>query len=296
MSSDNYTKETDLESKWQSLGISNDFIFYRVMRDNKDICLRLLQIMLPELSISDISFVETQKEINEGYDIRGVRLDAYTEDDSNRAYNIEMMSRNFGNIRKRTRYNQAMMDEEQLDKGTRVDALKEAYVIFISTEDLFGKDRCRYTFRNICLEEHGLELGDQTEKVIFYAGGLKDKVDPELAVFLDYVMGKPSEDPFVKKVEQAIAVVKQSKEARHRYMTVEMLLREERWEARNEGHAEGLAEGRIEEYIALRREDHYPEEKILAGLMERFSLDKEKAEAYLRVDALAGAHDNSAET
>lgn len=278
MSNEIRARETDLESKWQSLSISNDFIFYRVMRDNKDICLRLLQIMLPELSISDISFVETQKEINEGYDIRGVRLDAYTEDDSSRAYNIEMMSRNYGDIRKRTRYNQAMMDEEQLDKGTDFDDLKESYVIFICTEDLFGLNLCRYTFRNMCLEEKDLELGDKTEKVIFYAGGLKDKVDPELSAFLDYVMGKPSEDPLVKRIEDAVAVVKQSKEARHRYMTLEMKIRLERKEAREEG----LAEGRINEYITLRREDNYPEDKILSGLMERFSMDREKAEEYLQ--------------
>ena len=33
------TKEETLDERWQALTITNRYIFYRVMRDNQDICL-----------------------------------------------------------------------------------------------------------------------------------------------------------------------------------------------------------------------------------------------------------------
>ena len=79
--------------RWQALTITNRYIFYRVMRDNQDICLRLLQLILPELDIERIEFLEEEKQIEETPESRGVRLDAYAGD-GRYVYDIEMQQQN----------------------------------------------------------------------------------------------------------------------------------------------------------------------------------------------------------
>lgn len=52
-------------------------------------------------------------------------------------------------------------------------------------------------------------------------------------------------------------------------------------EIRNESREEGREQGRIIEYVNIRREDGYAEKDILSGLMERFRLTRQQAEEYL---------------
>ncbi len=231
--------------RWQALTITNRYIFYRVMRDNQDICLRLLQLILPELDIERIEFLEEEKQIEETPESRGVRLDAYAGD-GRHVYDIEMQQQKRDDLRRRSRYNQAMVDEELLDKRARFSELKDSYVIFLSPFDLFGQKRIRYTFRNWCDEDKSLELKDGAVKVFINALGVRESADPDLLAFLDLMMGKKSENRFAKKVQKAVDVVKLDREGRHRYMTVEMWIREEAEIAKIEGRAEGIAEGREE--------------------------------------------------
>ena len=262
-------KEETLDERWQALTITNRYIFYRVMRDNKDICLRLLQLLLPELNIQRIEFLVEEKPIEETPESRGVRLDAYAGDGL-RVYDIEMQAQNRDDLRRRSRYNQAMVDEELLDKGALFSSLNDSYVIFISPFDLFRQKRIRYTFRNYCDEDKSLELNDGAVKVFINASGIRENADPDLAAFLDLVLGKSSDNDFAKQVQKAIDIVKLDRDGRHRYMTVEMWIQEEaqiaaekaakkaeargrkegRKEAREEGRAEMLRRGKTPEEIA----------------------------------------------
>ena len=217
---------TTFNERWQALTIMNRYIFYRVMRDNQDICLRLLQLILPELDIQRIEFLVEEKQIEETPESRGVRLDAFAGDGT-RVFDIEMQPRNRDDLRKRSRYNQAMVDEELLDKGSPFSALKESYVIFISPFDLFRQKRIRYTFRNWCDEDRSLELEDGAIKIFINASGIRENADPDLAAFLDLMLGKKSDNDFAKQVQKAVDVVKLDREGRHRYMTVEQWIQEE---------------------------------------------------------------------
>lgn len=38
--------EQILEDKWKNATIANNFIFYKVMRNNPDVCMELLEILL----------------------------------------------------------------------------------------------------------------------------------------------------------------------------------------------------------------------------------------------------------
>lgn len=79
----------DRKTDWEELGISNDFLFGKIMR-NPDLCRELLQRILPELEIGRIEYLESQKSIRPDVDARSVRLDVYVRDGKNTVYDIEM--------------------------------------------------------------------------------------------------------------------------------------------------------------------------------------------------------------
>ena len=109
-------KERIIKDNWEELGLSNDFLFGKIMRD-PEICKGVLQRILPQLSIERIEYPELQKEIKEDIDARSVRLDVYVRDDRDTVYNIEMQTVNTKELPKRSRYYQSMMDLQLLDHG-----------------------------------------------------------------------------------------------------------------------------------------------------------------------------------
>lgn len=50
------------QTKWEELGISNDFLFGKAMQ-NPELCRKLLQRILPGLEIDRIEYPQLQKEI-----------------------------------------------------------------------------------------------------------------------------------------------------------------------------------------------------------------------------------------
>lgn len=61
------------ETNWENLGISNDFIFGKVIQNPK-LCVELLRRILPHLKIKHIEYPELQKSIKQDMDTRSVRL------------------------------------------------------------------------------------------------------------------------------------------------------------------------------------------------------------------------------
>ncbi len=109
----------EIETKWESLDISNDFLFGKVMQ-NPDLCKELLRRILPDLNIERIEYPELQKSIKEGAESKGVRLDVYIEDDKNIVYNVEMQASDSKELPKRSRYYQGMVDLQLLDRKSVV--------------------------------------------------------------------------------------------------------------------------------------------------------------------------------
>ncbi len=67
-------KQIDMNARWENLGISNDFLFGKVMQD-PGLCKGLLQRILPGMEIDRIEYPELQKGINPDADAKSVRLD-----------------------------------------------------------------------------------------------------------------------------------------------------------------------------------------------------------------------------
>ena len=232
---------------WEELTIQDNFLFQKVMR-NKRLCQHLIEKIL-QIKIADITYPDTEKTIDIRLDSKSVRLDVYVKDDTGRVFDIEMQctDEKDNGLAKRTRYYQAMIDMDVLEKGDDYSALNPAYIIFICTFDAFDRGLPMYTFRNRCVEQNGIELNDEATKIFLNSKGDSEALDPDVRAFLRYVDGKAAEGVFVQEVDKEVRRVKQHDETRREYMTLAMELKRQRQEGIAEGLAEGLAEGSANE-------------------------------------------------
>ena len=227
--------------QWEKIGISNDFMFGKVMRDS-ELCKRLLETIL-EVPIKKVEYPEEQKVIDITKDAKSVRLDVYVNDDEGTVYDVEMQTTSSRDLPKRSRYYQGMIDLNLVEKGAFYRELNKSYVIFICTFDPFGLGRHLYTFQNVCREEPGLCLEDGTTKIFLNAAGSKDDVSDDLKDFLDYVSGKDVHgNLFIDKLDVAVQRAREDNEWRREYMTLYMRDRENIEKGRAEGREEVICE------------------------------------------------------
>lgn len=260
------------ETTWESLGISNDFLFGKVMQD-AELCKELLQRIFPDMKIDHIEYPEAQKGIKPDVDAKSVRLDVYVQDGKGTVYDIEMQVADTKELPKRSRYYQSMIDLQMIDRGQHYKKLKPSYVIFICSFDLFGKERHIYTFENICEEDSSIHLKDGAVKVFLNTEGKCDDISKELRAFLDYVAGKESNDSFVKRLAEAVEQAKKNREWRHEYMTLLMRDQENMEKGKIEGRAEGIIETGFEFGLS--------ENDILKRLQDKLDISLQIAQEYL---------------
>ena len=92
-----------------------------------------------------------------------------------------------------------------------------------------------YTFTNLCHEQNGLELGDETVKIFLNTKGTTGGVDDDIDKFLAYVDGKAAEGEFTQDIAAEVERLKQHNETKVEYMTLMMELKEQRREGYDEG-------------------------------------------------------------
>ena len=178
-------------------------------------------MILPDLKFKSIQ-VESQKTVEIGIDIHGVRFDVFVLLENGEVVEIEMQVLDTGNLPKRLRFYGSMADTQMLEKGIVYTKLKDSYVIMICPFDQYGEGRHVYTFTNRCKENLNLEMGDGTTKIVLNAAGTMDDVSGSLKEFLNYVAGKPSDDEYVRKLDDAVKMARANKEWRREYMTLMM--------------------------------------------------------------------------
>ena len=236
---------------WQALTIQDDYMFKLIM-GRKRLCKKMLEKLL-DLKIKRLKYMQEEKTINTRYEGKGIRLDIYVEDERKTVYNVEMQVRKptGDGLAKRTRYYQSMIDMDLLAAGEDYDELNKTIIIFICPFDPIGKGRHIYTFKNICVQDKDIELGDGATKIFVNTVGKINDVKPDVKAFLDYVNGIVSDDEFVQELDAAIKEVKQQELEGEKYMTYALKMKEERKEGieegkkigRKEGLKEGLAKG-----------------------------------------------------
>ena len=227
--------------QWENIGICNDFVFCKIMQD-KALLSELIQLILPGLRFTDLD-IQAQKAIEIGKDIHGVRFDVFVTLENGDTVEIEMQVLDTGNLPKRLRFYGSMADTQMLEKGVVYSKLSDSYVIMICPFDPYGQGRHIYTFTNRCQQDHELEMGDGTTKIVLNAAGTMDDVSGRFKEFLDYVMGKPSDDEYIQKLDEAVKMARGNKQWRREYMT--LMMRD--LENQEIGEERGLEKGREEQ-------------------------------------------------
>ena len=127
-----------------------------------------------------------------------------------------------------------------------VTELKKTYIIFISLSDPFKDGRYVYTFKNLCMENPELSLGDDATKVFLNASGTVGEISEELRDFFNLLNKRKTKSDLSRKIEAAVKSARAHNEWRAEYMTLEMHYQEKYEEGLEEGRVEGRVEGRAE--------------------------------------------------
>ena len=239
-----------LITEFYKLPISNDFLFKHVLLF-KPICKHILEELF-HTKIADITYLQTEETIDVYPDSHGIRLDVKIADANNTHYNLEMQVKNTKNLKtgkyllpKRTRYYQAMLDVDMLQKGQDYDELAATYIIFFCLFDFFGANQRIYTFRKRCLENLDIELQDEATIIFLNTKGTNGKVSSDIQSLFDYINSNVITSDFTQEDADTIVNIKNDKKVRAAYMTYEMRMKDLRNEAFYEGEAVGIAKGEV---------------------------------------------------
>ena len=230
-----------MKKNYKDLKFTDDFMFCSILERNPDLCKEITEVILGQ-KIKEIVKLDQQHAIRSTPDGRGVRFDVYFEDDENTIYDIEMQNASHKGIGKRSRYYQSMIDRRILDRSEPYFRLKKTYIIFICTFDPFGINLPKYTFESTCIESANLNLGDEAIKVFINAKGISKELTPEMKDFISYISSGEAVGPLSRRIEENLDAARLDSEMEVAYVTLQEMMDE----ARAEGHAEGLTEGRIE--------------------------------------------------
>lgn len=233
---------------WDSLSITEDFIFCKVFED-EELCKEMLEILL-DIKIHHLEFSESQKEMRSAYSAKGIRLDVFTEDE-NRVFDVEIQTVSKADIPLRTRYYHSTMDTSLLKKGKAYTDLKESYVIFLCKFDPLKMGKPVYHFSMRDETEHEIILGDKTHTILYNIGNYGSLKESERKNFFCYLIhGRPC-STFTKKTQQRLHEIKNNEHWRMDYMTLEMKFKEREEAAvaaatitaRKEGIERGIEQG-----------------------------------------------------
>ena len=230
---------------FDELTFQDNFIFQKVML-KKHICKAVLERLL-DISIKDIVYIHEEKNLDVRWDTKSVRLDVFVNDDKGTVFNIEMQtSKDMEELVKRTRFYQSILDMYHIQKGQKYTTLNDSYIIFICTFPVLTGNRHKYTFKNVCIEDHDIALNDGATKLFLSTKGTQNDVSKPLQGFLDYIDGQEATDDLLRDIEDAVHEVKHCEAWKEEYVMLSMDHYKYWKEGMAEGIAEGLAQGKTE--------------------------------------------------
>lgn len=195
----------------------SDFALFLSVMKNKRAYECTLSIVLDEPGL-ELEEVKVEQVILNKPGKRAIRLDAWAKDRKSRLFNIEMQNDSRkDNIPKRSRFYQGLLDTPILKSGkdTKYRELPDSIIIFITQEDIWGRDLARYTFMEQCEEIKGLYLEDGTTKI--FLNMTSKKGSQELVSLLQYMKDTRLENPGILVKDERIieldSIVKEVKES-----------------------------------------------------------------------------------
>lgn len=275
----------------KDLNLTNRFLFDEVMED-----LDTHQDALSIIFGTDIPLLlqnETEKELRVSPLLRSIRLDVVSMDSDRVLYNTEMQSERKNDLAKRSRYYQALVDTNLLEPGVpNYNLLNSTYIILITSFDLFGYGKYRYTFEPVSREVPECRLDDKAIRIFLNTKGTnQNEVSRELVDFLHYLehttdqVALASGSERIKRIHQRVCKVKLSEKVGVKYMQAWEEKYYEREEGREEGRKEGRAEGRQEgktELLKSQIRKKLAKNKSINQIADELEEDTETIEAIIQ--------------
>lgn len=197
----------------------SDFALFLSVMKNPKAYRNVLSIILEEPDI-ELAEVKVEQVILNKSGKRAIRLDAWARSMDDRVFNMEMENHaKNDDVRKRSRFYQGLLDSPILKSGkkTKYKHLPSTAIIFITQEDIFGRDLAKYTFTEQCEEIADLKLEDGTMKI--FLNMTSKNGTPELVSMLQYMKETRIDNPEVTvkdarilELDEIVNEVKESEE------------------------------------------------------------------------------------
>ena len=162
-------------------------------------------LQMPELEVIEVRtqvFVENLLK-------RSVQLDIVARDGAGRIFNVEIQRADEGADPRRARYNSSMVDANLLSrKSMKFYALPDAWVIFITENDVFGEGRALYPVERY-MEGSGKKFDDGSH--ILYVNGAYRGEDDVGRLMHDFSCTNP-DDMYYEALAERTRHFKESKE------------------------------------------------------------------------------------
>lgn len=193
---------------------------------------------------------------------RSVKLDILAVDSHNRVFNVEVQRSDRGAGAKRTRYNSALIDANVTEPGDQYEDLNEAFVIFITENDVMKAGLPIYHIDRV-VRETG-KLFEDEEHIIYVNSQIKDET--KLGRLMHDFSCTDAKDMYNKVLADRVRYFKEDERG------VEIMCREMEI-MRNQAHEEGIEKGRIMQLI-----------KQVCVKMQKFSSAEEVANDLVEQD------------
>ena len=216
--------------KIQQLRLLDDLLMQTAMDGfipGVELILRII-LDMPELTVTELTVQKLLPHVLS----RKVTLDVKAVDAEGQHYNIEVQRSDSGATPRRPRYHSALMDVQFLQKGMKVAALPESYVVFITENDVLGAGLPVYHIDRVVAETG--KLFDDGAHIV-YANGAYKADDAVGHLMADFRARDPDEMHYSVLAEQVRTVKSNQKGVRE---MSQVLL-----EMRQEGYDEGYGEG-----------------------------------------------------
>ena len=185
-------------------------MFYKIMHENKNVCIKTLEIILG-FEIEDLEYQNEEQVIETGLHSKGIRMDVYAKG-SNKVYDIEMQNYAKDSLPKRARYYQGAIDTNSLLKSRDYDRLPESFIIFISSSDLYGKGWAMYKIEALCKDDISIDTGFGEHFIFLNTQAYDNAQTPALKSLLEYIEnGIVSDDDFVKQLDNLVSQANKDK-------------------------------------------------------------------------------------
>ncbi|MBR5411735.1 MAG: Rpn family recombination-promoting nuclease/putative transposase [Fibrobacter sp.] len=212
------TKHTPFEQ----LTITNKFMFAMVF-SHKEIAKPFLEAVLG-IKIHELRDPEPEKTIEVSPVNKGVRFDVFVKEagpdgETLRSFDIEMQMEDTHEIPKRARFYQAMRDCEALSRGEKYRDLKELYIIFLCPDDIFGKGRAVYRFKNLEADDPKIEMGDLTFKNFYIFSKYREVAEKAIRDYMEYFATNKASSPETEDIDRLVKWYQTDSNTRIRYMT-----------------------------------------------------------------------------